>query len=257
MREECEKSRVKYLKEIDDYIDKYVKRLEEVRKSRKDVIEGECNKYERYLNGLKGECDDIVRWMRECKEIEDVFDRWDDYHECIFEKRVDEVMNRMKEIELRIGKYGDIRRLEISFEMGDIPSEETVATMKKKYALAKKPVVEPEPKPVLVPVSAQEPSIAGYKEVKEGLMKDKEGNHEEAMELYEKAGKLGNKAAFLNMGNCYMFGKGVKEDKKKGIEMYEKCGRIGDDELGWIRKLSNDRYVCGTKLNLKSLSLFS
>ena len=251
---ECEKSKRKYLKEIDDYIDGYVKMLEDVRKHRKDCVEGECDKYSRYLNRIKGECEDIIRWMRECKEIEDFVDRWDDYHECIFEKRVDEVMNRMKEIELRIGKCGDIRRLEISFEMGDIPSEESIAMMKKKYALAKKPVVEPEPKPV--PVPAPEPSIAGYKEVKEGLMRDKEGNHEEAMELYEKAGKLGNKAAFLNMGNCYMFGKGVKEDWKKGIEMYGKCGRIGDGELGWIRELSNDKFVCGTVLNLLCLFLF-
>ena len=98
--------------------------------------------------------------------------------------------------------------------------------------------------------------IPGYKEVKEGLMKDKDGKHEEAMRLYEKGGVLGNKAAFLNMGNCYMFGKGVKEDKKKGIEMYEKCGSIGDDELGWIRELSNDKFVCGTVLNLLCLFLF-
>ena len=52
-----------------------------------------------------------------------------------------------------------------------------------------------------------------------------------------------------------MFGKGVKRDKKKGIKMYKKCGKIGDDELGWIRKLSNDRYVCGEELNLYSLFL--
>ena len=91
-------------------------------------------------------------------------------------------------------------------------------------------------------------------------MKDKEGKHSEAMKLYERGGELGNKAAFLNMGNCYMFGKGVysgfwlwakeKADKKKGIEMYEKCGKIGDDELGWIRRLSNDRYVYGEVLDL-------
>ena len=97
--------------------------------------------------------------------------------------------------------------------------------------------------------------VPGYKKVKEGLMKDKEGKHEEAMEFYEKAGKLGNKVAFLNMGNCYMFGKGVKQGKKKAFEMYGKCGRIGDDELGWIRDLSNDKFVCGTELDLISLFL--
>ena len=67
---------------------------------------------------------------------------------------------------------------------------------------------------------------------------------------------MGNKAAFLNMGNCYMFGKGVKEDWKKGIEMYGKCGKIDDDELGWIRGLSNERYVCGKELYLTCLFFY-
>ena len=100
--------------------------------------------------------------------------------------------------------------------------------------------------------------IPGYKEVEEGLMKDKEGKHSAAMKLYEKAGELGNKAAFLNMGNTYMFGagsffRGVKQDKKKGIEMYGRCGRISERELEWIRKLSNDRFVCEKELDLRCL----
>ena len=108
-------------------------------------------------------------------------------------------------------------------------------------------------------------AIPGYKELNEGLKKDEEGKHSEAMEFYTRSGKLGNKAAFLNMGNCYIFGKGVysgfwfwteeKPDWRKSIEMYEKCGKIGDDELGWMRELSNDRYVCGKKLSLNSLFL--
>ena len=102
--------------------------------------------------------------------------------------------------------------------------------------------------------------IPGNKEVEEGLMKDKEGKHSEAMKMYEKAGKLGNKAAFLNMGNTYMFGAGsffraVKKNVKKGIEMYGRCGRIGDGELGWIRELSNDRLVCREELNFDGLLL--
>ena len=112
-----------------------------------------------------------------------------------------------------------------------------------------KAVDSPKPKKSSLDTS----SIPGYNEVKEGLMKDKEGKHSEAMKLYEKGGELGNKAAFLNMGNCYMFGKGVSQDKKRGIEMYGKCGKIGDDELGWIRDLSNDRFMCGTELNLNGL----
>ena len=94
------------------------------------------------------------------------------------------------------------------------------------------------------------PDIPGYEEIKQGLMKDKEGKHSEAMKLYEKGGKLGNKAAFLNMWNCYMFGKGVKMNRWEAFWTYEKCGKIDDDELRWIRKLSNDRYVCGEELDL-------
>jgi hypothetical protein len=101
--------------------------------------------------------------------------------------------------------------------------------------------------------------IPGYKEVEEGLMKDREGKHSAAMKLYEKAGELGNKAAFLNMGNTFMFGAGsgllrkVKPDVQKGIEMYGKCGRIDDGELGWIRELSNERFVRGAELDLNGL----
>ena len=97
------------------------------------------------------------------------------------------------------------------------------------------------------------PPVAGYAEMMEGLKKDEEGKHKKAMRLYEKAGELGNKAAFLNMGNCYMFGKGVKEDRWKGVEMYGRCGRISSEEVGWMRKLSNDRFFCEKELGLEGL----
>ena len=42
-------------------------------------------------------------------------------------------------------------------------------------------------------------------------------------------------------------------NKQKGIEMYKKCGIVSDEELKWMRKLSNDRYVCGKELNLACL----
>ncbi len=99
-------------------------------------------------------------------------------------------------------------------------------------------------------------SIPGYKEMEEGLEKDKAGKHLEAMVLYERAGELGNKAGFINMGNCYMFEKGVKqgwEKCMKGIEMYEKCGRIDDDEIEDIKELSNDHFVCEKELKLYGL----
>ena len=95
--------------------------------------------------------------------------------------------------------------------------------------------------------------IPGLTEMMEGLDKDKYGQHEEAMELYERAVNLGNKAGFINMGNCFVFGKGVEEDKWKGIEMWEKCGKIEESELWWMRELSNDRFVCSAALDLNGL----
>ena len=96
-------------------------------------------------------------------------------------------------------------------------------------------------------------SLPGYREMMEGLEKDKEGKHKEAMKLYERAGELGNKGGFMNMGNCYLFGKGVEKDRKKGIEMWKKCGKIEESEWGWLRELSNDRFVCEKELNLYGL----
>ena len=71
-----------------------------------------------------------------------------------------------------------------------------------------------------------------------------------------KQGSWETRQFFLNMGNSCMFGVGsglfgkIKQDVKKGFEMYRKCGRIDDDELGWIRELSNERFVCGKELDL-------
>ena len=96
-------------------------------------------------------------------------------------------------------------------------------------------------------------SLPGYEEMMEGLEKDKEGKHSEAMKLYERAGELGNKGGFMNMGNCFLFGKGVEEDGEKGIEMWKKCGKIEESEVMWMRKLSNERFVCGKELYLVSL----
>ena len=96
-------------------------------------------------------------------------------------------------------------------------------------------------------------SLPGYREMIEGLEKDKEGKHSEAMKLYERAGELGNKGGFMNMGNCYMFGKGVEQDRRKGVEMWKKCGKIEESEVRWMRKLSNDMFVCGESLDLGCL----
>ena len=95
--------------------------------------------------------------------------------------------------------------------------------------------------------------IPGYRLIMEGLAKDKEGKHSEAMKLYERAGELGNKGGFMNMGNCYMFGKGVEWDRRKGLEMWKKCGKIEESEVMWMRKLSNERFVCGEELDLRCL----
>ena len=96
-------------------------------------------------------------------------------------------------------------------------------------------------------------SLPGYEEMMEGFAKYREGKHEESMKLYERAGELGNKGGFMNMGNCYMFGKGVKQDRRKGVEMWKKCGKIEESEVMWMRKLSNDRFVCGEELDFSGL----
>ena len=96
-------------------------------------------------------------------------------------------------------------------------------------------------------------SLPGYEEMMEGFAKDKKGKHSEAMKLYERAGELGNKGGFMNMGNCYLFGERLEEDKRKGVEMWKKCGKIEESEVMWMRKLSNDRFVCGEELNLSCL----
>ena len=253
MIEGCEESKRKHLREIDEYVDKYVRMLEEVRKRRKEDVMCECDKIESYLRRMKEGCEDFVKWLKDYEKMKNAVETWDDYRECLFEKSLVEQLSRMEEIEERIGRCGDGGHLEIELEMSDIPSEESVVVVKKRSVICDEPVPKPTPEPLPPPSSSNHPDIAGYKEVEEGLRKDKEGKHEEAMELYEKAGELGNKAAFLNMGNCYMFGKGVKLDEKKGVEIYGRCGRINDDELGWIREVSNDRFVCWTQLNLSCL----
>ena len=95
--------------------------------------------------------------------------------------------------------------------------------------------------------------IPGYDDVMKGLEKDKERKYSEGMKFYERAGELGNKVSFMNMGNYFMFGNGVERDEKKGIEMWKKCGKIEESEVRWMRKLSNDRFVCWKMLDLRCL----
>ena len=95
--------------------------------------------------------------------------------------------------------------------------------------------------------------VPQYDLLHEALMKHQSGDHSGAVKLYEEAIKSGNKLAYLNLGNCYLFGIGVSWDKKKGLEMYSKCGEIDSEGLLWMKKLSNDKFVCGKKLELWGL----
>ena len=92
--------------------------------------------------------------------------------------------------------------------------------------------------------------IPFYGRLKSALQKHKEGKHSEAIEIFKDLAGKGCKLAFLNLGNCFMFGMGVERDRKKGLEMYEKCGRVSDDDFLWMRGLSNDHYSFLAHLDL-------
>jgi hypothetical protein len=54
-----------------------------------------------------------------------------------------------------------------------------------------------------------------------------------------------------------MFGVGVSENKETGLEYWINGGRIEENDLGWMRELSNSRYVSKSVLDLRGLLFFS
>ncbi len=89
-----------------------------------------------------------------------------------------------------------------------------------------------------------------YDSLKLALVRHNEGKHSEAIRIYSELSEKGCQLAYLNLGNCYLFGVGVEKDIDKGFEMYGRCGAINDDDLKWMRRLSNDRYMNVNTLNL-------
>ena len=94
-----------------------------------------------------------------------------------------------------------------------------------------------------------------YDSLRFALTKHKEGNHPKAVKIYSGLVEGGCQFACFNLGNCYLFGVGVEKDIKKGLELFGKGRGIKNEDLGWMRKLSNDRYVCEKELNLSCLFL--
>ena len=66
-----------------------------------------------------------------------------------------------------------------------------------------------------------------------GLRQD----YTKAFELWEQAAELGNVTSYYNIGNAYMYGRGVERDGKKAIHYYELAATKGDvnarHNLGW------------------------
>lgn len=92
-------------------------------------------------------------------------------------------------------------------------------------------------------------TIPFFDELNSALNKHKD-SHAEAAAIYTAISKKGSQLALLNLGNCFMFGLGVRMDKKKGLDMFESCGSLVDDDLEWMRALSNDQRLGKTSLSL-------
>ena len=92
-----------------------------------------------------------------------------------------------------------------------------------------------------------------YDSLKFALTKHDERNHSEAVKIYSELVEKGSQLACFNLGNCYLFGVGVRKDRKKGLELFGKCGGVKNDDLDWMRKLSNCMFVCNKNLDLGSL----
>ena len=82
------------------------------------------------------------------------------------------------------------------------------------------------------------------------MIKHSEGNHSKAVKIYSELSEKGSKLACYNLGNCYFYGIGVEKDLKKVMEMFGKCETVKDDDLRWMRLLSNDRHMKATSLDL-------
>ncbi len=82
-------------------------------------------------------------------------------------------------------------------------------------------------------------SVPFYDSLKLALKEHNEGNHSEAVRIYSELSEKGSKLACYNLGNCYLFGKGVEKDTDKFVEYWERGGHIHPNQLRLFRLLSN------------------
>ncbi len=99
-------------------------------------------------------------------------------------------------------------------------------------------------------------TIPEYEPLSLALLKHQKGEHSEAMKIYQDLCEKECNFAFLNLGNCFIFGLGVKTDKRKGLEKYREYGTLVDEDLEWMKKLSNGQYIQTPSLDLKFCSFF-
>ena len=78
------------------------------------------------------------------------------------------------------------------------------------------------------------------------------GDHNEAVNIYLKEALKGNKIACFNLGNCYLFGIGVKRDIMAGLSWWLNCGHISDSDMSLFKALSNSKYM-KNEVDLKGL----
>jgi len=106
----------------------------------------------------------------------------------------------------------------------------------------------------IIPVPSPIPCYE-YDFLVEGLKKHKEGKHGEAAEVFLSATLRGMRMGSLNYGNCLMFGVGVPKDQEIALEFWMNCGKIEENEIRWMRELSNSEYVCESVLDLSDINV--
>ena len=100
------------------------------------------------------------------------------------------------------------------------------------------------------------PTVEVSEELFNALDLHKEGKHIEAAQMYDREARKGNQIACLNLGNCCMFGVGVKLDIMTGLDWWVRGGDVEDVNLELFKKLSNFKYMGKSEIDLSGLFLF-
>ena len=75
-----------------------------------------------------------------------------------------------------------------------------------------------------------------------GIICENNGNFAEAVTYYTQAAEKGVPKAYLNLGKCYLEGKGITQDLAKAEELINKAEELGVDEASEIKKGLLDRH---------------